>query len=300
MITPPRNRGGFLIKWNIMSWIFLILIGILFTSVSSLLERVLLKEKRSDPFVYAIVLQLMMAALFFIYIAFTGFHLPPLKPFIFYLFLMTILYALANWFLFKGLKIIEASETAILWSSKSIWTMMTAIIFLKEPLDLKRILGMLLIITAIIVINWRRKEWKLNKGHLFILIGAICAGIAFTNDAFLLNYFELLPYLAIVSLFPPLLLLAIRPKAISKFRLFLDKKRLFLMIITSFLISIAALTIYASYQQGGDASQVIPLSQSYIILIVIFAFIFLKERSHFSRKLIGSLLAFVGVLLLII
>lgn len=283
-----------------MSWIFLVLISILFASIASLLQRVLLKEEQSDPVAYAIFFQLIIAVLFFICIAFTGFHLPPLKPFIFYLFLMTVLYGLANWFLFKGLKTTEASETSILWSSKSIWTMITAIIFLKEPFDLKRMMGMFLVIAAIIVINWKRKEWKLNKGHFFILIGAICSGVAFTNDAFLLNHFELLSYLAIAFLLPSLFLLAIKPKSIIKFKLFLDKKRLFLMMVAASFLGVAALAIFYSYQKGGDASQIIPISQSSTVLIVIFAFIFLKERSRFPQKLIGSLLAFLGVLLLII
>lgn len=287
-----------MVEYKHMSWIFLALIGILFISVSSLFERVLLKEEQSDPFTYSIVFQLLIAALFFICIAFTGFHLPPLKPLIPYLFLMAVLYSLGNWLGFKGLKTTEASETSILWSSKSIWTMMTAIIFLNEPVDLKRIIGMLLIITAIIIINWKGKVWKLNKGHFFILIAALCYGIAFTNDAFLLNHFEVLSYSAIAFLFPPLLLLIIRPKTIIKFKLFLDKKRLLLITIASFFLGIGTLAVYSSYQQGGDASQVIPINQSSVVLIVLLSYIFLKERGRFPQKVIGSLLVFVGVLLL--
>lgn len=281
-----------------MSWIFLILIGVLFISISSLFQRVLLKDEQSDPFTYAIVFQLIIAILFFIYVAFAGFRLPPLKPLIPYLFLTSLLYALASFFVFKGLKAIELSESAVLLSSRAAWTMLTAAIFLREQVNLVRIIGMLLVLAGIIVVSWRGKEWKLNKGHLFILAGAFFAGIAFTNDAFLLNHFEVPSYSAIAFLFPALLLLIIRPKSISKFRLFLDKKRLFRMIIACFLFGIGTLGVYYSYQRGGDASQVMPISQLSVILIVILAFIFLKERSHFAQKIIGSLLAFIGIWLL--
>ncbi|GAI50673.1 unnamed protein product, partial [marine sediment metagenome] len=46
-----------------MSWIFLILIGVLFVSTSSLFQRVLLKDEQSDPFTYAIIFQLIIAIL---------------------------------------------------------------------------------------------------------------------------------------------------------------------------------------------------------------------------------------------
>jgi len=283
-----------------MSWILLILIGVLFISISSLFQRVLLKDEQSDPFTYAIIFQLIIAILFFIYVAFIGFKLPPLKPLIPYLLLMSLLYALANFFVFKGLKTIELSENSILWSSKAIWTMLTAAIFLKEQVDLVRIIGMLLILAGITVVSWKGKKWKLNRGHLFALAGAFFLGVSFTNDAFLLNHFEVPSYSAIAFLFPALLLLAIKPKSIGKFRLFLNKKRLFRMIIASFLFGVGTLGIYYSYQRGGDASQIVPISQSSVILIVILAFIFLKERNRFAQKVIGSLLAFIGIWLLVI
>jgi len=183
-----------------MSWIFLILIGVLLISISLLFQKVLLKDEQSDPFAYAIIFQLIIAVLFFIYVAFTGFNLPPLKPLIPYLFLMSLLYALSNFFGFKGLKTIEASESSILWSSKAVWTMITAAIFLREQVDLMRIMGVLLVLAGITVVSWKGKEWKLNKGHLFILAGAFFSGISFTNDAFLLKHFEAPSYSAIAFL----------------------------------------------------------------------------------------------------
>jgi drug/metabolite transporter (DMT)-like permease len=282
-----------------MSWIFLILIGILFISISSLFQRVLLKDEQSDPFTYAIIFQLIIAILFFIYVAFTGFNLPPLKPLIPHLLLTSLLYALSNLFYFKGLKTIEVSESSILSSSKAVWTMLTATIFLGEQVDLARIAGMFLVLAGITVVSWKRRDWKLNKGHFFILTGAFFLGIAFTNDAFLLNHFEAPSYSAIAFLFPALLLLAIRPKSINKFRLFLDKKRLFRMVVASFLLGIGNLSVYYSYQRGGDASQIAPISQSSIIFVVILAFIFLKERKRFAQKVIGSLLVLIGVWLLV-
>ncbi len=45
------------------------------------------------------------------------------------------------------------------------------------------------------------------------------------------------------------------------------------MIIACSLFSIGTLGVFYSYQRGGDASQIMPISQLSVILVVILAFI---------------------------
>jgi transporter family protein len=282
-----------------MTWVFFVFAGVLIASTASLIQKALLNEEKSDPFVYAIIFQLMTAFVLLPYVLFVGFHLPPVKPLLPYLLLTCLLYGLSAVFYFKGLKLIELSESSILASSKAVWTMLTAVIFLGEPVSLRRILGVILIMASITVIFWKRKKWNLNKGHFFILISVIFSGFAFTNDAFLLNHFDSASYAFLAFLLPSLFLLIIRPKSINKFKLFFDKKRLFLILTAVSLVGMGTLFIYLSYQKGGDASQIVPITEFSIIIVVILSFIFLKERDYFIQKIIGSLLAFIGVLLLI-
>jgi len=113
-----------------MIWIILVLIGTIFYSVTILLQREFLKGKESNSFAYSIFFLLSISFLIAIYALITGFRVPAISPLTPNLVLMVALYALASLALYKGLKITDASQTSILSSSKSIWTMLAAIIFI--------------------------------------------------------------------------------------------------------------------------------------------------------------------------
>jgi drug/metabolite transporter (DMT)-like permease len=281
-----------------MGWLILVLVGTLFWSITTLLQRAFLKEEQSDAYTYAIVFQLLVSFSILIYVLFTGFNIPSLKPILFNLVLMTILYAVANFTLYKGLQLIEASEMTILLSSKSIWTMWAATIFLNEKITPLRIIGTLLIISGVIVISWKKKVLKFNKGYTLILISAALFGLAFTNDAFILEVIEAPSFSVLAFGFPAIALLLIRPKSFKELRFFFQKNRLIKVLEASLFYSIAAVTIYAAYRAGGNVSQISPITQLTIVINVILSYIFLKERNFLLRKIIGSLLALVGVLLI--
>ncbi|TSC53267.1 MAG: hypothetical protein LiPW16_442, partial [Microgenomates group bacterium LiPW_16] len=57
-------------------------------------------------------------------------------------------------------------------------------------------------------------------------------------------------------------------------------------------------SVYTAYLVGGEASRIIPVNQSSVILTVILAAIFLKEKEKLARKLIGSILVVLGVMFL--
>lgn len=282
-----------------MIWIILVLIGTIFYSVTILLQREFLKGKESNSFAYSIFFLLSISFLIAIYALITGFRVPAISPLTPNLVLMVALYALASLALYKGLKITDASQTSILSSSKSIWTMLAAIIFIGEPIRLWRIVGMILIILGIVVISLQKGEKRFHKGHILILVSAILFGLAFTNDAFLLKNFEAIPYSVIAFGLPGLMLLLTRPKSIKEMKFFFDKKRILKVLAVSVLYAIASVMIYLSYRLGGDASQIMPITQFSSILVVILGYVFLKERDIMFRKTIGSILALAGVFLLV-
>lgn len=283
-----------------MSWFLLVLNSAISFSLASLLQRILLKEEQSDPIAYGVVFQFLIAVLIFVFALFYGFSIPNLIPLIPNLIIMTLFYALFNLCLFKAYQQTEASEVSVLLASRSLWSVVTAIFFLGETVNLQRIGGIVLIIGGVILVSWKAKKWQINKGHLFTLLAAFFIGTAFTNDAFLINRFPNVPsYLVISFLLPSLTLLMLQPKAAKNLKLFLNPKRLGKMLLTSFLWGSAALTIFLSYQAGGKVTQISPISQLSIVLTVILAFIFLKERENWGQKLIGAAIVFGGVMLLI-
>jgi len=284
-----------------MSWLTLTFISAVALAISTLVERVLMQDEQSDPVAYGFIFQIITGTLIFIYAIFTtGFQIPNLTPLIPNLILTGILYALANYTLFKAFQTTQASEVTILSSSRSIWSILTAIIFLKESFNTIQVTGTVLIITGVIAVSWIKKQtWKLSNGHLLSLAAALFLGIAFTNDAYILNNFDNVPSYLVLSFFlPSIVILFFKPKAIFKIKLFLKPKRAFNMLLNCLVYAIATISIFLAYKTGGNISQIAPISQSAIIITITLAYIFLKERDRVLQKILGAILVFVGVLLL--
>ncbi len=282
-----------------MDWLSLVLISTVSFSLTSILQRALLREEQSSPVAYAFVFQLFVSSLFVVYVLIYGFNIPPLLPVLPHLILMSLLYALGNLSLFKSLKLSEASEVAVISSTKSIWTVLTAALFLGEVITMSRLFGTFLVVFGVIVVTWKKKVWNINKGYLYAILAAVFYGIAFTNDAYLVNYFDDVPsYMVLAFIFPSLMVLIFQPSLVKDLGSYKNKKSLVSLLAASIFYAISAVTIFLAYQTGGEASQIAPISQSSIVLTVVFAYILLKERSNLIKKFIGSLIVFLGVLIL--
>lgn len=283
-----------------MGWLTLVLISAASFSVATLLQRVLLKEEQSEPVVYGFVFQILVALLMLIHTQLNGigFILPPLTPFILPLASMGLLYALANLSLFKAFQTTDASEVAIIAASRSIWTIISATFLLKEAITTQILFGTLLIILGVVVISRKQKKLEITKGHLLALLAAVFFGFAFTNDAYLLNSFDVSSYMVLAFFLPSITMLMFKPKSIPKLKLFVDRNRLLKMLAASSFYGLAGLAVGMAYQSGRNASQIAPISQASIVLTAILAYIFLKERTNMLNKILGALLVFAGVVFL--
>lgn len=281
-----------------MLWFYLISLSTLFLAIANLLQRTLMKEEQSDPFAYAIVFQLIVASIISVGAFYKGFPLPPLQPLIPFLILMGVLYALANISFFRAFQLSEASDVSVIASSSSLFTLMVAVPFLGETLTHQKLLGTFLVILGIFLVSWKKKHFKFQKGHLFALLAAVLFGVALVNDAYLLRSFDVYSYNVVGFVLPPLIIMMLKPRSVKKIKLFLHKERLVKMLILGFLYAVAAITFGFSYQTGGEASQIGPISRSSAIITVLLAALFLKERDSLLNKVVGAISVTIGVVLL--
>lgn len=280
-----------------MSWQILLLISIITYSLSVLLQRILLKKDKSDPIAYSIVFQLLTGILIGIYALFNGFSTPNLIPLIPNLLLMAILYGAGNVFIFSALKTIDASEFAIIFASRALWTVLGAIIFLKENFSPLQIMGTLLIITSVVLVSWKKQKFILSKGIVFSVFAALFFGLAFVNDALILNNFDVPSYVALAFIIPSFLIWTLYPKSTMKMKPLFGRKTLPKLLLLCFFYGISAITIYSAYQVGKNASQIATLDQTTTLVTVLLAVLFLKERSDLWRKLLGAIISIIGVIL---
>jgi uncharacterized membrane protein len=70
------------------------------------------------------------------------------------------------------------------------------------------------------------------------------------------------------------------------------------MAIFCFFYSIQAVTYYLAYQSGALLSQLSPVTKLSTVVTVLLGIIFLKERDNLPRKIIATILATAGGILL--
>lgn len=282
-----------------MVWQLLVAISVFTYAFSVILQRVLLKDDKSDPVAYSVVFQLLTGLIIGAYALVRGFSVPDLMPILPNLLLMVLLYGAGNAFIFKALKLGEASDFTILFASRTLWIIVAAVLFLQESFTLNQALGTFLIIASVVIITGKAKILKPAKSHIFALIGAAAFGLAFANDAFILRNFDVPSYLFIAFVAPALAVWALNPKATQKMKPLLQGKSLQRLGLLGVIYAVSAITIFLAYQIGRNAAQIAPLNQTSTIVTVILGILLLKERDNLFKKLLGALISFFGVLLLL-
>lgn len=284
-----------------MSWVFLVFASAITVSFTRILQKSLLKSEQSDPFAFGFVFQMTVSALFFLYTWITGtFEFPDLSGLAINFIVMTLFYSLANLCIFKAFKYSPASEVSIVLTTSTMWSVISSLVLLGEQITLPNVGGILMIISGVITISYTHTTWKLNKGHLFALLGAVMLGVAFTNDAFIVGrYHSISSYMAVAFALPAILTLFYSPRSIKHLRHFAQVHIVKELLICSTLYALSAITVFTAYKMGGQASLISPIQSTSIIFTVLFSYIFLKERDKIVQKVVGTVLAFLGVLLLL-
>ncbi len=282
-----------------MNWLQLLTISVVFYSISTLLQRVLLKEEKNDPISFSIAFQILTGFFVALWAVFRGFSLPNLLILWPNLLLMIVLYAVANVFIFKSLKLLDTSVFTIIFASRTFWTILGAVLLLREAFSLREFLGSLLVFGGVVLVSLNPRGIKLDRGGFYALVAALTFGSAFVNDAFIVRSFDVPSYLTLAFVFPALATGLIYPQSLAGIRNILVLKSLVKLIPLTIIYAISAITIFLAYQVGRNAAQIAPLNQTSIIITVVLSAIFLGERQNLLRNLAAAGLSFAGVLLLV-
>ena len=206
-----------------------------------------------------------------------------------------------NVFFFIGIKKLDAGTTQIAFSSILIWGALLSVMFLGSKFSYIQLIGIIVMLVAILTIQFKKENLDLNRGFLYIATSAGLFAVFQVASADLSKIFTTGTYLVIAYFGPTLILGAIYYKSI----------RNELKLLSSQLKNTAAKTLFASgtsllyfifsyvaYKQAPDRGIVVVLLTSQVVLSVIFGMVFLKEKQNIIRKLIAGVLAFIaGVLI---
>lgn len=279
-----------------MHWLIFGALNVIGFSVAAIFQRLTMKKEGSNPIVSTIIFELLLAIVTGIVALFVGFTLPPPHIWI-ELCVIGALYGYGGLFFFKAIKTIEASEMSILGSAGTLVTVILSYVFLNERLNGSQLGGVLLILASVVVINYNRHTFRLSTGAWYALLGSACFGTAVIVDTFILKTYPAISYMPVGSLLISIILLVSFPRSFGKVIHNVRKIDMHL-IIYSVLYAFAALMFYLPLQFGTYVSQLSAIGRVSIILTVILSAIFLKERSHIGKKIIGAILTTIGIFLI--
>lgn len=282
-----------------MTWQVLILASIFFGSVCTLLQRILLKDEASDEKTYSVFFQLLSGlmiggfGLFFADMSFPS----NLRPLIIGFILMTTLYGFGNVFIFQALKRMEASRFTIIFSSRAFFTVLASSLLLGEFLTPKQIMGTLLIIVGVILVNIKSARLTFARKEAVALLAAASFGFGVSNDSFMLKTFNLYPYVFLAFVVPALFIMALNPYTIKNMKVFLKKDIMTKMLLLCILYAAQAILFFAALQMSKNSSRIASVNLVSVIVTVLMAIAFLKERENLAQKLLGAVSSFIGLLL---
>jgi len=257
-----------------------------------------MERKASVPIAYSIVFQLLTGLIIGFYgFLFENMSFPEVIPLVNIL-LMTLLWTFANIFSFTALKHIDVSRFTVVFSSRLFFTVVASSLFLSEFLTAQQWLGAVLIFASIYVVTQKSGEkFALTKYDTFSILAAMAFGFANTNDRFMLKTFNLYPYVSIAFIFPAVFTALVKPKHLKSLRVFADKTIFKNMVFLCLFYTVSSLTFFRALQIAPNSSQVVAVNLTSVILTVLLAIVFLKERENLRRKILGAVLSFIGLLL---
>lgn len=204
---------------------------------------------------------------------------------------------------FKALQLGDVNKVVPIDKSSTILTMILAFIFLNEKITINMVIGMIgIAIGTYLMIQKKEKAEKIVKGKawlIYALLSALFASLTSILGKVGIENVESNLGTAIRTIVVLVMAWIIvfatkKQRDIKK----IDKRSLIFLILSGVATG-ASWVCYYKALQDGLASIVVPIDKLSILVTVLFAYIFLKEKLS-KKSLLGLILIVVGTLLLLV
>lgn len=192
---------------------------------------------------------------------------------------------------FTAIKDLTGGTAQIAFSSVLIFNALLAVIFLNLHLNLVNVLGIVLLMIAIVSVTSGKIE--LNKrGVTLMILSALMFSIFQLASAELAGQVSAATYLLLAYFGSAMIIFVIKPRVI--YRDIASKKTTRRVAIIGFATAVPSvgnfLFAYYAYRDAPEPAKVAMLLTAQVVLTVILAYFFLKERNHLWRKLLAAVL----------
>lgn len=204
---------------------------------------------------------------------------------------------------FKALQLGDVNKVVPIDKSSTILTMILAFIFLNEKITINMVIGMIgIAIGTYLMIQKKEKSEKIVKRKawlIYALLSALFASLTSILGKVGIENVEsnlgtAIRTIVVLVMAWIIVFAAKKQRDIKK----IDKRSLIFLILSGVATGASWLCYYKALQDGL-ASIVVPIDKLSILVTVLFAYIFLKEKLS-KKSLLGLILIIVGTLLLLV
>ncbi len=192
-----------------MTWLYLTGASILCFVALNLLQRVIAVESkypRAMTFVFNSAAALISILIFFATGSHTNFKLP--QDYLAYVFLLlaAVFYGIFERVRFSFSKELDASVSSIIGNLQVLVAFVAASILYSEEVTLQKVIGGILIVSALSIIYYKKKSKATLRGIMLAVVGSIAVGLGWSLDKKGAGYFNVGSYNILIWTLPLILI----------------------------------------------------------------------------------------------
>ncbi|MDE2025361.1 MAG: EamA family transporter [Patescibacteria group bacterium] len=277
-----------------MSWLLLAFLGGIASNISSFFSRIILKDDGGDSTLYAWFFEAVRFCIFLV-VALFDFHAVWTFYSVLLLFLMGVSEFVSIFFYMKMHRYSHLSISTVLSRTRLVWIPLIALVLIGEHLKVITYIGILVLFVGLAIATAPHKL-QFDRGQKYAYLAAFL--IALNAVQMKMNQPFATPAVLIVFLTAPTtfvypLLVKDRKKRFGRF----FKHKLSAKFFGG-VSSVAAIYFFTLALRTGPVSIVNAIYQGTMILSVLAGIFLLGEKEDTKRKIIGSIVTMIGVLLL--
>ncbi len=213
-----------------------------------------------------------------------------------------LFFAIGNIAAYKASSKIDAAQFSLLSNFRTIAAIGLTYIFLNEFLNFKQIIGTVILFVATLMIaniHFNKKTLKFTSYSLLAFLSAFFFAAGIVNEKYLLNNMSFATYLIVGWGFQTVIMGLIAAKDHKDVSKIIRKKALGGIIQLGILRFISGVAFVYALNETTNTSLFASIISYKGALVVIGSYFILRERSHVLIKIISTVLATIGLFLLI-
>jgi drug/metabolite transporter (DMT)-like permease len=211
---------------------------------------------------------------------------------------LVIIYIIGATIYYIVLKKLDISVITIISSSRSIYTLIAGYVLFGEMLDRTQIIGMVLILFAIVLTQFKNRARVETDSFILLIIFTIIVGVGTAIERRLLTQIDLYLYLFLAFAIPGIVS-HLYQRVITHKSLHMTRSYLWSVGLVGMFQTLSSVTMMYALASAPTATQPSIASQTRTLMVVIGAWVFLGEKTHTKTKLMAACICICGMILLI-